>query len=61
VINPYVVVLAPGLPVVALGRGLLWDLQIVLELFWALEHVPDETGTQVPCDVAVKGYFFDSQ
>jgi hypothetical protein len=55
VINPYVVVLAPGLPVVALGRGLLWDLQIALELFWALEHVPDETGTQVPCDVAVEG------
>lgn len=47
-------VLVPGFPVLALGRSLLWDLQTVLELFWALEHVPNETGAQVPCDVAVE-------
>lgn len=53
--SSYLVVLVPGLPVLALGRSLLWDLQTaVLEVFWVLEHVPNETGAQVPCDVAVE-------
>jgi hypothetical protein len=52
----YLVVLVPCLPVLALGRGLFWDLQTaVLEVFGVLEDVPNETGAQVPCDVTVEG------
>jgi hypothetical protein len=51
----YLVVLVPGLPVLALGRSLFRDLQTaVLEVFWILEHVPNETSAQVPGDVTVE-------
>jgi hypothetical protein len=51
----YLVVLVPGLPVLALGRSLFWDLQTaVFKILWVLEDVPYETSAQVPCDVAVE-------
>jgi hypothetical protein len=51
----YLVVLIPRLPVLTLCRSLFRDLQTtVLEVFRVLEHVPNETSAQVPCDVTVE-------
>jgi hypothetical protein len=51
----YLVVLVPGLPVLALGRSLFWDLQTsVFKILWVLQDVPNETSAQVPCDMTVE-------
>jgi hypothetical protein len=49
-------VFVPGIPIIALGRDLIWNHQAaILELFWVLEHIPDKTSTQMPCDMTVEG------
>lgn len=52
--SAYHVLLAPCIPVIAGVRHDIRNLQVVQEVVWLLKHSPDETGGQVPRDVAVE-------